>query len=214
MTEEEARTWLEAQFDVPRETWDRLERYVAILLSAMDEQNLIAESTRPHVWARHIVDSAQLMLHARDAGEGEWLDLGAGAGLPGIVVACLSDRPLMMVESRRKRIDFLNDVIAELGLGHARVYGGRVETVPAMRAAVISARAYAPLPKLLASALHLSDKKTIWVLPKGRNAQNELEAARPSWQGVFHVEPSVTDADSAIIVAQSVTPAGKKKGRQ
>ena len=82
-----------------------------------------------------------------------------------------------------------------------------------MHAAVISARAYAPLPKLFASALHLSDKNSLWVLPKGRNAQNELEAARPAWQGMFHVEPSVTDADSAIIVAQAVMPAGKKKGR-
>ncbi len=213
MTEEEARAWLKAQFDVPRETWERLERYVAILLSAMDEQNLIAESTRPHVWARHIVDSAQLMLHAKAAGEGEWLDLGSGAGLPGIVLACLSDRPLRMVESRRKRIDFLNDVIADLSLKNASVFGGRVEMVPATAAAVISARAYAPLPKLLSSALHLSDKNSLWVLPKGRNAQNELEATRPAWQGVFHVEPSVTDADSAIIVAQSVQPAGKRKSR-
>ncbi len=213
MTEEEARAWLGAQFDVPRETWERLERYVAILLSAMDEQNLIAESTRPHVWARHIVDSAQLMLHAKAAGEGEWLDLGSGAGLPGIVLACLSDRPLRMVESRRKRIDFLNDVITDLGLKNASVFGGRVEMVPATTAAVISARAYAPLPKLLSSALHLSDKNSLWVLPKGRNAQNELEATRPAWQGVFHVEPSVTDADSAIIVARSVQPAGKRKSR-
>lgn len=213
MTEEEARAWLKAQFDVPRETWERLECYVAILLSAMDEQNLIAESTRPHVWARHIVDSAQLMLHAKAAGEGEWLDLGSGAGLPGIVLACLSDRPLRMVESRRKRIDFLNDVIADLSLKNASVFGGRVEMVPATAAAVISARAYAPLPKLLSSALHLSDKNSLWVLPKGRNAQNELEATRPAWQGVFHVEPSVTDADSAIIVARSVQPAGKRKSR-
>ncbi|OAN50946.1 MULTISPECIES: 16S rRNA (guanine(527)-N(7))-methyltransferase RsmG [unclassified Sphingobium] len=213
MSEEEARAWLQAQFDVSRETWVRLERYVAILLSAMDEQNLIAESTRPHVWARHIVDSAQLLVHADRAGEGAWLDLGSGAGLPGVVVACLSERPLMMVESRRKRIDFLNDVAADLGLSHARVFGGRVETVPATQAAIISARAYAPLPKLLASALHLSDKNTLWVLPKGRNAQNELEAARPAWQGMFHVEPSVTDDDSAIIVARGVAPAGKKKGR-
>lgn len=214
MTEDDARAWLQAQFDVSRETWDRLERYVAILLSAMDEQNLIAESTRPHVWARHIVDSAQLLLHTRPAKEGEWIDLGSGAGLPGIVVACLSDRPVMMVESRRKRIDFLNAVIGDLGLGHARVFGGRVEMAPTAQAAVISARAYAPLPKLFASALHLSRKKTIWVLPKGRNAQNELEAARPAWQGVFHVEPSVTDADSAIIVAQGVAPVVMKKGRR
>ena len=213
MTEDEARAWLTAQFDVPRETWDRLERYVAILLSAMDEQNLIAESTRPHIWARHIVDSAQLLLLARDAGEGEWVDLGSGAGLPGIVVACLSDRPVLMIETRRKRIDFLNNVIAQLGLRHARVFGGRVESAASMRAAVISARAYAPLPKLFASAQHLSDKNSLWVLPKGRNAQNELEAARPAWQGMFHVEPSVTDAESAIIVAQAVMPTGKKKGR-
>ncbi|MCC4253496.1 16S rRNA (guanine(527)-N(7))-methyltransferase RsmG [Sphingobium naphthae] len=213
MTEDEARAWLMAQFDVPRETWDLLERYVAILLSAMDEQNLIAESTRPHIWARHIVDSAQLLLLVRDAGEGEWVDLGSGAGLPGIVVACLSDRPVLMIETRRKRIDFLNNVIAQLGLRHARVFGGRVESAASMRAAVISARAYAPLPKLFASAQHLSDKNSLWVLPKGRNAQNELEAARPAWQGMFHVEPSVTDAESAIIVAQAVMPTGKKKSR-
>ena len=94
MTEDEARAWLDAHFDVPRETWDRLERYVSLLLSAMDEQNLIAESTRPHVWARHIVDSAQLLLHAKDAGEGPWMDLGSGAGLPGIVVAYVLSIPL------------------------------------------------------------------------------------------------------------------------
>jgi len=212
VTEEEARAWLTAHCDVSRETWDRLERYVAILLSAMEEQNLIAESTRPHIWARHIVDSAQLLLLAKDAGEGDWIDLGSGAGLPGIVLASLSDRPMMMVESRRKRIDFLDSVVAELGLTHAHVFGGRVEIVPPAHAAVISARAYAPLPKLFESALHLSDKKSLWVLPKGRNAQNELEAARPAWQGVFHVEPSVTDGDSAIIIAHAVKPA-KRKGR-
>jgi 16S rRNA (guanine527-N7)-methyltransferase len=213
VTEDEARGWLQTNFDVSRETWDRLERYVAILLAAMDEQNLIAESTRSHIWARHIVDSAQLLPLAAQAGEGEWLDLGSGAGLPGIVLACLSDRHMVMVESRRKRIDFLESVVADLGLAHARIFGGRVEMMPATNAAVISARAYAPLPKLFESALHLSDKKSLWVLPKGRNAQNELEAARPAWQGVFHIETSVTDADSAIVVAHAVKPATKRKGR-
>jgi len=210
VTEDEAREWLAQRFDVPRGTWDRLERYVAILLTEMEQQNLIAESTRPHIWARHIVDSAQLIPLAEDAGEGQWIDLGSGAGLPGIVVAILTDRPVQMVESRRKRIDFLNGVISELGLAGASVFGGRVETVPSTRAAIISARAYAPLPKLFESAVHLSDEKTIWVLPKGRNAQNELEAASRSWQGAFHVERSVTDADSAIIVAQAVRSVRRK----
>lgn len=213
MTEEEAKAWIDAHLDVSRETWGRLERYVAILLSEMEEQNLIAQSTRPHVWARHIVDSAQLLSLASNATSGTWVDLGAGAGLPGIVIATLSDRPILMIETRRKRIDFLNDVIADLGLRNAQVFGGRVEAAPAMNAAVISARAYAPLPKLIGSALHLSNPDSLWVLPKGRSAKNELEAARASWQGVFHVEPSVTDAESAIIVARNVAPAGKKKGR-
>jgi 16S rRNA (guanine527-N7)-methyltransferase len=212
MTEDEARGWLDTHFTVSRETWNRLDRYAAMLSRAMDEQNLIAESTRPHIWARHIVDSAQLLLHDLDTGEGGWIDLGSGAGLPGIVVACLSRRPVTMIESRRMRIDFLNHVIADLAL-HATVFGGRVEAAPARKAAVISARAYAPLPKLLLSALHLADQKTRWILPKGRNAQNELEAVRPAWQGRFHVEPSVTDADSAIIIAQGVAPAGKRKTR-
>jgi 16S rRNA (guanine527-N7)-methyltransferase len=204
MREQDAKDWLQTQFSVSRETWGRLEAYVAILLEEMEQQNLIAESTRPHIWARHIVDSAQLIPLASTAEDGLWIDLGSGAGLPGIVVAILTDRPVQMVESRRKRIDFLNRLVTELGLDRATVFGGRVEMVPTTQAAVISARAYAPLPRLFESALHLSSKKTTWVLPKGRNAQNELEAATRTWQGVFHVERSVTDADSAIIVAHAV----------
>ena len=210
MTEDEARDWLRTEFSVSRETWEKLDRYVVLLLAAMDEQNLIAESTRDHVWARHIADSAQLLPLTRDAREGLWIDLGSGAGLPAIVIAILTERPLVMIETRRKRIDFLNEVVADLGLRHATVYGGRVETAPAAQAAVISARAYAPLQRLLGSAQHLSDDRTVWVLPKGRNAENELEAARPAWQGVFHVKRSITDADSAIIVAQGVASRGRK----
>ncbi|ANI77853.1 16S rRNA (guanine(527)-N(7))-methyltransferase RsmG [Sphingobium sp. EP60837] len=210
MTEEEAKTWLNTQLHVSRETMNKLERYVRLLLAEMDVQNLIAESTRGHVWARHIVDSAQLLPLAHSALDGAWIDLGSGAGLPAIVIAILADRPVLMVEARRKRIDFLCAVIAELGLDHAQIFGGRVETAKTVPAAVISARAYAPLPRLLASAHHLSSDRTIWLLPKGRNAENELEAARPTWQGVFHVERSVTDPDSAIITARSVMPRSKK----
>jgi 16S rRNA (guanine527-N7)-methyltransferase len=210
MTEDEAKAWLTAHCDVPRETWTILERYIALLFAGMAEQNLIAESTRDQVWARHIVDSAQLLPLADSVlGKGTWIDLGSGAGLPGIVIAALSDRPMILVESRRKRIDFLQHVVDMLELKHVTVFGGRVEMVPPACAAIVSARAYAPLPRLLASAVHLADEKTLWLLPKGRNAQNELETVRPTWQGVFHVERSVTDPESAVVVAQSV----KRKGR-
>jgi 16S rRNA (guanine527-N7)-methyltransferase len=204
VTEEEAKNWIASRFDVPRETWDRLDHYVALLLEGMKSQNLIAESTASCIWARHIADSAQLLPLARQAGAGPWIDLGAGAGLPGIVVAILSDRPVTLIESRRRRIDFLRQVVAELDLDRTTVLGGRVETAPTCQAAVISARAYAPIERLLSSAQHLSGPKTQWLLPKGRTAQNELEVASRSWQAVFHVEPSVTDPDSAIILARSV----------
>lgn len=210
MTEEEARRWLQIQFDVSRETWGQLERYVSILLEEMTRQNLIAESTRPNVWSRHIVDSAQLVLLAAGAEQGPWVDLGSGAGLPGIVASILSKRDVTMIESRRKRVDFLNYVIGELGLEDASVFAGRVESSPTRRAAVISARAYAPLPKLFASAMHLSGPNSLWILPKGKNAHNELEVARASWQGVFHVERSVTDPESAIIIARAVQATGRK----
>lgn len=213
MTEDEALQWLHDHFSVPRETWEKLEGYVSCLIDGMSHQNLIAESTREQIWARHVVDSAQLLHLARGARSGEWVDLGAGAGLPGIIVSILSDRPVMLIESRRKRIEFLNHVISKLDLRNASVFGGRVEAAPAKSAAVISARAYAPLPKIFETALHLSDQTSLWVLPKGRTAQNELELVRPSWQAVFHVEPSVTDGDSAIIVARAVRPVTIRKPR-
>ena len=213
MNEEEAKAWLASRFSVPRETSAKLDQYVSLLIAGMASQNLISESTRPHVWARHIVDSAQLIPIAAPASPGEWIDLGSGAGLPGIVIAVLSGFSVTMIEARRKRVEFLQHVIGALELSNAQVFAGRVEAATCGKADVISARAYAPLPKLFESAHHLSTDKTRWFLPKGRNAENELEVVRPSWQGVFHVERSVTDADSAIIVAEAVQSKGKRGRR-
>tara|TARA_R110000782_G_scaffold268689_1_gene365539 strand:+ start:71426 stop:72061 length:636 start_codon:yes stop_codon:yes gene_type:complete len=205
MTEEEACDWLDRHFDVPRETWGRLERYVEMLLAESDRQNLIAASTRNHVWSRHIVDSAQLLLHVPEAqGKRIWVDLGAGAGLPGMVVALLSGYHVAMIEMRRKRVAFLQDVIEALGLSDASAIFGKVERVKAEEvggiAAVISARAYAPMERLIPSARHLTDSKTIWMLPKGQNYQNELEIARRLWHSEAHIEQSVTAPDSAILM--------------
>ncbi|MGE4430040.1 MAG: 16S rRNA (guanine(527)-N(7))-methyltransferase RsmG [Sphingobium sp.] len=212
MTEDEARDWLERSFSVSRETWDRLERYVAMLLAGMEEQNLIAESTRNHVWARHVVDSAQLIpLAPPPVGDDHWVDLGAGAGLPGIIVAALTGYRVTMIEMRRKRVDFLNAVIEALGLRNASVFAGKVEraagAVPTP-VSVISARAYAPMERLIASALPLAGKNSIWILPKGQNFQNELDIARSLWQSEARIEPSLTASESAILVLKNVRQRG------
>lgn len=204
MTEDEARAWLAAR-NVPRETFAALERYIAFLSSESTRQNLIAASTLETLWARHIVDSAQLMDHALQWKS--WLDLGSGAGLPGLVVAILSEGHITLVESRAKRIAFLREAAKIAGVAYrVEVIGGRAETMRQRRFDVISARAFAPLPKLLTIAAPYSDKATRWVLPKGKSAAEELEAAQASWQGRFELVPSVTDSEAALIVASGVTP--------
>ena len=209
MTEQEARDWIASL--VPRETVDRLERLVGIVLGEVERQNLIAASTADHIWARHIVDSAQLLRFAPEKAE-SWVDLGAGAGFPGMVLAAM--RPglaVTLVESRRKRIDFLKDMAEALGLGgRVTVAGRRLETLEATPYHVISARAFAPLDRLLPLAHRFSLPDTVWLLPKGRGAASELEAATASWQGAFRIEPSMTDPDSAIIVATRVQPKPSK----
>ena len=94
MTEEEARAWLRSNQNVSRETWDKLELFIALLLDEMSRQNLISKSSADHIWTRHIVDSAQL-LHFAPEKNGVWLDLGTGAGFPGIVAAILSGHELV-----------------------------------------------------------------------------------------------------------------------
>jgi len=203
VTEQEAQAWLSA-LDVPRETFERLQRFIDLLIAEAEEQNLIAASTIDHIWSRHIVDSAQLVPLAA-VNSGAWLDLGSGAGFPGLIVAALTDRPVTLVESRRKRCQFLEAAIGCLGLEQrVTLCASRLETVDSAPFAVISARAFAPLDRLLPLAERFSTRSTLWLLPKGRNASNELDAARTSWQGDFRIEPSVTDPESAILLLSDV----------
>jgi 16S rRNA (guanine527-N7)-methyltransferase len=206
MTEEEAREWVRGNFGVSRETL--LDRFDAILRREASEQNLIAASTLDALWARHLVDSAQLAPLAATAGRGAWVDVGSGAGLPGLVVAILLDRPVVLVEPRAKRVAFLRSAAVELGVERrVTVQPSKIESYhPINRAAVVSARAVAELSQLIASTQHCTDSSTVWLLPKGRNAHSEVEAARANWQGSFHVEPSITQPDSGIVVAQGVRP--------
>jgi 16S rRNA (guanine527-N7)-methyltransferase len=187
--------------DVSRETIERLEAYVALVTEESRRQNLVSASTLGDIWDRHIRDSAQLIRFEPYAGA-SWVDIGSGAGLPGIVIACLVDGPVTLVEPRRLRADFLHRVSESLGL-RAQIVNARVERVEGAFDA-ITARAVAPLSGLLEISHHLSTGKSRWVLPKGRNAQSELAEAERAWQGMFHVEQSLTDADSKIIVASNV----------
>jgi 16S rRNA (guanine527-N7)-methyltransferase len=186
---------------VSRETFDKIERYVAILREESLRQNLVSSATLEEVWDRHILDSAQLVRQEPAVGA-SWIDIGSGAGLPGIVIACLVAGPVTLVEPRRLRAEFLHKAVESLNLS-ARVLCTKAQRVEGSFD-VITARAVAPLTQLLEISAHLSTRKTVWALPKGRSAKRELVEARKAWQGSFRVEPSVTDAESFIVVGTEV----------
>lgn len=210
MNEADAKAWLVDTLDVSRETLEKLNALRALVIEASKAQNLISAASIEAFWVRHIVDSAQLLLHSPSSAD-SWLDLGTGAGFPGVVIAMLVDTPVHLVEERRKRHEFLSATVAALGLETVTVHGCRVEALNLGTVGVITARAFAPLPKLLSLGQRFSRKGTVWLLPKGKSAKEELESITDAWQGVFHVEQSITDPESAIIVARGVRAGAKTR---
>ena len=203
-TEDEARAYVAGLTDAAGMA--RLEAFAALVLAENQRQNLIAKPTEPQLWQRHIADSAQLIENvSRETlgpnAQGPWLDLGSGPGFPGIVIAALCpNMPVVLVESRARRVEFLEAVIAALNLPKCRVEGQRLERVTPFPARAISARAFAPLSKLLELSAPFSTRATAYVLPKGRSAAQELETLKPSIRAMFHVKHSLTDPDAGIIV--------------
>ena len=202
MTEDEARLWVRERFGEAGEA--RMEALAGLVAGEAVSQNLIAPSTLATMWSRHIVDSAQLIGLAADT-PGEWLDIGTGAGFPGLAIAALTDRAVTLVEPRRRRAAFLSEAAETLGISsQVTVIAAKVEGVT-MSAAVISARAVSALALLFGSAIQCSRRKTLWILPKGQSAREEIATAQQTWHGVFHVEHSVTDPNSLIVLAKGVS---------
>lgn len=201
-----ARTYVEGLADAAGMA--RLEVLIAALIEENQRQNLISKPSEAQMWVRHIADSAQLLRYVpRETVAGEspglWLDLGTGAGFPGLVIAALDPtRPVVLVESRARRVEWLERMVRELDLSNCRVKGQRLELVEPFIASVISARAFAPLEKLLRLSAPFSTKATTYLLPKGRSAAQELRAMPRKIRGMFHVEQSLTDEQAGIIVSK------------
>ena len=187
---------------VSRETLFRLRAYAALLEKWSPRINLVAPKSLPSLWTRHFLDSAQL-LNLAPADARTWCDLGTGAGFPGLVVAALAMEKapglaVTLIESDRRKVQFLRTVIRESGIP-ATLIEGRIEGIPPQMADVVSARALAPLPKLLALAKrHVSDQG-LCLFPKGAQHESELTEALEVWR--FHCDrmPSATDRDAVIL---------------
>lgn len=200
MTEEEAQGWVAERFGAT--AVDALARYAALLAAANERQNLVAPSSFATIWTRHLVDSAQLAL--LDDARGVWLDIGSGAGLPGMVLALLLDRPFLLCEPRRLRAAFLTDTAEALGISaQVTVAQQRVETLSTL-AATISARAVGSIETLFIAAGACSVSTTTWILPRGKSGRGELETTLRPAQGMFHVKQSLTDPEAVIVVARGI----------
>ena len=198
MTEDEARDWVRAR--VSAEEFDALSQFVAWVVEENDRQNLISPASVPAIWVRHVVDSLQLRELAGGP-SGSWLDIGTGGGFPGMVLAITGCAPIMLVEPRKKRAAFLDGCADRLGLSGVTVAACKVEQVDWI-ADVITARAVASVEKLLLAAAHCATTRTRWLLPRGTVDTAALPSLSARHQLVFHVEQSLTQSDSAILVLE------------
>ena len=198
---------------VSRETLERLDRFVALLLDWQRRVNLIAPSTEPLLWTRHVADSLQLLALAPDARV--WADLGSGAGFPGLPIACaLAEQDsarVHLVESSAKKAAFLREAVQATGVPaevHAMRIADFVKAPPAKLQAV-TARAVASLPSLLAEAYPLLKSGAIGLFPKGQGVDAELTEAAKYWRLQATLAPSRTDTKARIVVINSLEPIGR-----
>lgn len=194
---------------VSRETWGRLDRLVELVIERQKIMNLVAPSTIPHIWTRHIADSLQLVPMAPPAAR-KWIDLGAGGGFPGLVIACklAGERgaEVHLVDSVQKKAAFLRDAITQLSLP-AIVHARRIEDLAetAERFDVVTARALAPLDKLIGYAIPLLKRGALGLFPKGQDVEAELTHAAKSWNIEAELVPSKTDPRGRIVVVRRVS---------
>ncbi|RJE80959.1 16S rRNA (guanine(527)-N(7))-methyltransferase RsmG [Paracoccus sp. JM45] len=195
--------------NVSRETHDLLDQYVNLVTLWNPKINLVAPSTLVDFRNRHIEDCLQLT-EIMETPNGHWVDIGSGGGLPGLVIAIAfrkAQLKLTLVESDKRKCEFLRTVIRELGLKNVSILPQRIESISPLNADYMSARALAALPKLLGYiSWHLSSDGIAWLM-KGRKWQEELVAAEETWQFKSEQFPSKTDSEAAILKISGVSHA-------
>ena len=203
-----------AAFGVSRETLDRLKVYAELLEKWQKTINLVAPSTVSEVWHRHMADSAQL-LDLAPAGAMRWVDLGSGAGFPGLVLAIMvADRAgsrVALVESDVRKCAFLSEIVRKTGISASltvEIVTGRIENSAIQDRLgtpdVISARALASLDKLFGLSQGLFGRKSIGLFAKGREVEAEIAEARRAWEFEYELMPSRTDQSGRVVVVRGL----------
>lgn len=195
---------------VSRETEDHLDRFADLLIHWQKSINLVAPSTLPELWTRHIADSLQLLMLVEMPKL--WIDLGSGGGFPGMIIASsLAEHPgamVHLVESNQKKAAFLREA-ARITDAPAKVHAQRIEDFASAfpeAPDVVSARALAPLSDLLALAYPLLKTGATGLFPKGQDVASELTKASKYWKFEHNLVPSLTSPDGQIVVIRKLVP--------
>ena len=177
---------------------DKLQQYVDLVLSTNGQYNLMGPKEADHIWQRHILDSAQLYPMVQDLHPRLVMDIGSGAGFPGIVLSIMGVEQTILVESIQKKARFLQQVVDTLDLP-AEVRPERVEDLNGPIPDVITARAISALDNILTWTRHLCYPTTTLLLLKGEKAQEEIDSAQKHWRFDYILTPSVTSTTGQII---------------
>ncbi|MEZ5932937.1 MAG: 16S rRNA (guanine(527)-N(7))-methyltransferase RsmG [Alphaproteobacteria bacterium] len=183
--------------NVSRETLERLTAYLDLIKRWQPAINLVGPATLADAWRRHILDSAQLLPHLPDDLVALY-DLGSGAGLPGMVLAIMGQGKIHLVESDQRKAQFLKEVARILDID-IKIHVQRIETLPPLCATVVTARALAPLPRLLDLAAPLLQPGGHCLFLKGQTLPDELTEARKCWRMQSHSFPSLSEPSASIL---------------
>jgi 16S rRNA (guanine527-N7)-methyltransferase len=194
-----------ARIDVSRETLERLALYLELLRRWQRAINLVGEATLADPWRRHVLDSAQLLAHL-SARASPLVDLGSGAGFPGMVLALLGVPEVALIEADRRKALFLREVARATGAA-VTVYDDRIENLAGWPAPVVTARALAPLPRLLSLAERFLAPDSVCLFLKGPALARELIDAGKSWHMVPEMFPSLSAPSGIVLKLRGVSSA-------
>jgi len=189
---------------VSRETLERLETYLALLVRWQPRINLVGPATLRDPWRRHVLDSAQLLPLLPESTQ-TLMDLGSGAGFPGLVMAILGIPEVHLVESDQRKVAFLREVAAATGT-RVIFHPARIEAISPLRADVVTARALAPLARLLAYAIPFLGPKGVCLFLKGELAEQELATAARDWAMTVERFASRSDPSGVILRLGAISP--------
>jgi 16S rRNA (guanine527-N7)-methyltransferase len=191
--------------DVSRETLARLQAYVDLLTHWNARINLVSSGSLADVWRRHVLDSAQLIRHL-DRAACVLVDLGSGAGLPGLILGILGVPEVHLVEADQRKAAFLREA-SRVTETSATIHPTRIESVEAFTANIVTARALAPLSQLLAWSAPFVDETTVCLFLKGQGLRDELTAAEERWIMQTQTLASLADSTGHILRVEGLRAA-------